>query len=59
MTTAFLRKLKAKLTVGPSLSPDLEPSEHLRGIRKVEELGEVIMEKLRTIPVTTCAASVN
>ena len=69
MTTAFLKKSKVKVMKWPSMSPDLNPIEHLWGIlkRKVEErqvsnirqLREVIMEKWKNIPATTCTALVN
>ena len=68
MTTAFLKKSKVKLMKWPSMSPDLNPIEHLWGIlkRKVEErqvskirqLREVV-EEWKNIPATTCAALVN
>lgn len=66
MTAALLRKLK--VMEWPSMSPDLNPIEHLWGIlkRKVEkhhvsniqQLCDVIMEWKR-IPATTCTALVN
>ncbi len=53
----------------PSMSPDLNPIEHLWGTlkRKVEErkvfnirqLRDVIMDKCKRTPVTTCEALVN
>ena len=53
----------------PSMSPDLNPIEHLWGIlkRKVEvckasnicQLCDVVMEKWKSIPVVTCEALVN
>ena len=65
MTTAFLKRLKVKVMRWPSMSPDLNPIEHLWGIlkRKVKErqvsnirqLREIIMEEWKNIPATTCA----
>ncbi len=53
----------------PSMSPDLNPIEHLWGIlkRKVEEckisnihhLRDVVMEEWKRTPVATCEALVN
>ena len=53
----------------PSMSPDLNPIEHLWGIlkRKVEvckvsnigQLHDVVMEELKSIPVATCETLVN
>ncbi len=53
----------------PSMSPDLNPIEHLRGILKwkVEErnvsnihhLRDVVMEEWKRTPVATCEALVN
>ena len=67
MTTALLRKLN--VMEWPSMSPDLNPIEHLWGVlkRKVErhhvsnihQLRDVIMEEWKRIPGTTCAALVN
>ena len=69
MTTALLRKLRGKLMDWPSMSPDLDPIEHLWSILKwkMEEhkvsnihlLCDVIMEEWERIPVATCAALVN
>ncbi len=67
MTTALLMKLKVKVMEWPSMSPDLNPIEHMWGIlkRKVEkhhvsniqQLRDVIMEEWKRMP--TCAALVN
>ncbi|XDV17607.1 hypothetical protein PO909_023441 [Leuciscus waleckii] len=67
MTTALLRKLK--VMEWPSMSPDLNPFEHLWGILKQkaekshvsnsQQLRDVIMEEWKRIPATTCAALVN
>ncbi len=53
----------------PSMSPDLNPIEHMWGIlqQKVEkhhvsniqQLRDVIMEEWKRMPATTCAALVN
>ncbi len=69
ITTAFLMKLKVKVMEWPSMSPDLNPIEHMWGIlkRKVEkhhvsniqQLQDVIMEEWKRMPATTCAALVN
>ncbi len=68
-TTALLKKLRVKVMDWPSMSPDLNPIEHLWGIlkRKVEErkvsnihqLRDVIMEEWKRTPVATCEALVN
>ncbi len=67
MTTALL--LKVKVMEWPSMSPDLNPIEHMWDIlkRKVEkhhvsniqQLRYVFMEEWKRMPVTTCAALVN
>ncbi len=67
MTTALL--LKVKVMEWPSMSPDLNPIEHMWGIlkRKVEklhvsniqQLRDVIMEKWKRMPATSCAVLVN
>ncbi len=66
MTTALLR---GKVMVWRSMSPDLNPIEHLWGIlkRKVEEfkvsnihqLHDVVVEEWKRTPVATCEALVN
>ncbi len=68
MTTALLKKLRLKAMDCPSMSPDLNPIEHLWGIlkRKVEEckvsnihqLSDVLMEEWKRNPVATCEALV-
>lgn len=68
-TTALLKKLRVKVMDWPSMSPDLNPIEHLWGIlkRKVEEckvsnihqLRDVVMEEWKRTPVATCEALVN
>ncbi len=60
MTTSLLKKLRVKVMDWPSMSPDLNPIEHLWGIlkRKVEEpkvsnihqLRDVVMEKWKRTP---------
>ncbi len=67
MITALL--LKVKVMEGPSMTPELNPIEHIWGIlkRKVEkhhvcniqQLRDVIMEDWKRMPATTCAALVN
>ena len=68
-TTALLKRLRVKLMDWPSMSPDLNPIEHLWGIlkRKVEvrkvsnirQLHDVIMEEWKSIPVATSETLVN
>ncbi len=63
------KTLRVKVMDWPSMSPDLNPIEHLWGIlkRKVEErkvsnihqLRDVIMEEWKRSPVATCEALVN
>ena len=69
MTIALLKRLRVKVMDWPSMSPDLNPIEHLWGIlkRKVEvrkvsnicQLRDVVMEEWKSIPVATCEALVN
>ncbi len=69
MTTALLKRLRVKVMDWPSMSPDLNPIEHLWGIlkRKVEErkvsnihqLRDVVMEEWKRTPVATCEELVN
>ena len=68
-TTALLNMLRVKVMDWPSMSPDLNPIEHLWGIlkRKVDvckvsnicQLRNVVMEDWKSIPVATCEALVN
>ncbi len=63
-TTALRKKLRVKVMDWPSMSPDINPIEHLWGIlkRKVEErkisnihqLSDVVMEEWKRTPVATC-----
>ncbi len=65
----LLKKLRVKMMDWPSMSPDLNPIEHLWGIlkQKVEErkvsnihqLRDVVMEEWKRTPVATCEALVN
>ena len=62
-TTALLKRLAVKVIDWPSMSPDLNPIEHLWGIlkRKVEvpkvsnihQFRDVVMEEWKSIPVAT------
>lgn len=65
-TTALLKRLRVKVMDWPSMSPDLNPIEHLWGIlkRKVEvckvsNIRDAVMEEWKSIPVATCEALVN
>ena len=68
-TIALLKRLRVKVMDWPSMSPDLNPIEHLWGIlkRKVEvckvsnicQLRNVVMEEWKNIPVATYEALVN
>ncbi len=67
MTIALL--LKVKVMEWPSISPHLNPIEHMWGILKqkvekhhvsnIQQLCDVIMEEWKRMPATTCAALVN
>ncbi len=69
ITTALLMKLKVKVMEWLSMSPDLNPIEHMWGILKrmvekhhvsnIQQLSDVIMEEWKRIPTTACAALVN
>ncbi len=60
MTTALLMKLKVKVMEWPSMSPDLNPIEHMWGILKwkvekhhasnIQQLHDVIMEEWIILP---------
>ncbi len=68
-TTALLKKLRVKVMDWPSMSPDLNPIEHLWGIlkQKMEECRSLtstssvmlVMEEWKRTPVVTCEALVN
>ena len=69
MTTALLKRLRVKVMDWPSMSPDLNPIEHLWGILKqkveqrkvpnIHQLRDVIMKEWKRIPMKTCEALVN
>ena len=69
LTSAFLKKKKVKVIEWPSMSPDINPIEHLWGVlkRKVEQrqpssrsqLKEVISEEWHLITAETCSNFVN
>ncbi len=68
-TTALLKKLRVKVMDWPSMSPDLNPIEHMWGILKwkveerkisnIHQLHDVVMEEWKRTPVATCEALVN
>ncbi len=68
-TTALLKKLGVKVMDWPSMSPDLNPIEHLWGILKwkveerkvcnIHQLRDVVMVEWKRTPVATCEALVN
>ncbi|KAF7245761.1 Nuclease EXOG, mitochondrial [Varanus komodoensis] len=68
MTTALLKKLRVKMMDWPSMSPDLNPIEHLcsilkwkveeRKVSNIHQLRDVVMEEWKRIPVATCEALV-
>ncbi|KAF7247679.1 hypothetical protein EYD10_06233 [Varanus komodoensis] len=65
-TTALLKKLRVKVMDWPSMSPDLNPIEHLWGILKwkveerkvsnIHQLHDVVMEEWKRTSVATCEA---
>ncbi len=69
MTTALLKKLRVKGIDWPSMSPDLNPIEHLWGILKwkvderkvsnIHQLCDVVMDEWKRTPEATCEALVN
>ncbi len=68
-TTALIKKLRVKVMDSPSMSPDLNPIEHLWGILKwkvgehkisiIHQLRDVVMEEWKRTPVATCEALIN
>ena len=68
-TIALLKRLRVKVMDRPSMSPDLNPIEHLWGILKrkmkvckvsnICRIRDVVMEEWKSIPVATCEALVN
>ena len=68
-TTALLKRLRVRVMDWPSLSPDLNPIEHLwrifkrkvevRKVSNIHQLRDVDMEEWKSIPVATCEALVN
>ncbi len=69
ITTALLMKIKVKVMEWPSVSPDLNPIEHMWSILKlkvekhhvsnIQQLRDVIMKEWKRMPATNCAALVN
>ncbi len=69
MTTVLLKKLRVKVMDWPSMSPDLNPIEHMWGILKlkmeerkvsnIHHLCDVVMEEWKRTPVATSEALVN
>ncbi len=64
METALLLKVKVKVMKWPSMSPDMNPIEHMWQVEKhhvsnVSQLRDVIMEEWKRMPATTYAALVN
>jgi len=67
-TTAMLKNLRVKV-MDVSMSPDLNPIEHLWGILKlkveerkvsnIHQLRDVVMEEWKRTPVATCEVLVN
>ncbi len=63
------KRQRVKVMDWPSMSPDLNPIEHLWGIRKrkveerkvsnIHQLRDVVMEEWKRTPVATCEALVN
>ncbi len=68
-TTALLKKLRVKVMDWPSMSPDLNPIEHLWGILKqnveerkvsnIHQLRDIVMEEWKRTPEATCEALVS
>ncbi len=69
MAATLLKKLRVKVMDWPSMSPDLNPIEHLWGILKwkveerklsnIHQLCDIVMEEWKRNPVATCEALVN
>lgn len=69
MTTAFLKRLRVQVMEWPSMSPDLNPIEHLWRILKlkvekhnvsnIHQLRDIVLKEWKKIPVETCEALVN
>ena len=67
-TSAVLKSLRVKVMDRPSMSPDLNPIEHLWGIIKwkvevckvsnIHQIRDVVMEEWKSIPMATCEALV-
>ncbi len=53
------KMLRVKVMDWPSMSPDLNPIEHLRKVSNIHQVRDVFMEEWKRTPVVICEALVN